>query len=126
MHTEASLGRWLFVFVMLAACTAGTHGSQLEGNTTNGGNGTAQAGTGPTITVELGGSSVGGATAGSGGSAGTGPDCEGICQGLGTCAAGVCVIQQNPGNLDPGTRGTLTSGGTVDPAFKFLYPYDRT
>jgi hypothetical protein len=32
----------------------------------------------------------------------------------------------NPGNIDPGTQAMLKAGGTGDPAFKWLYPYDRT
>ena len=37
-----------------------------------------------------------------------------------------CTLTENPGNVDPGTIGQLGGGGTGDPAFKFLYPYDAT
>jgi hypothetical protein len=35
-------------------------------------------------------------------------------------------ITENPGGVDPGTQSGLTAGGTADPAFRWLYPYDQT
>ena len=35
-------------------------------------------------------------------------------------------LTDNPGNVDPGTQQKLTTGGNGDPAFKWLYPYDKT
>lgn len=36
------------------------------------------------------------------------------------------TLTDNPGNVPPATQGQLTGGGTADPAFKWLYPYDGT
>jgi hypothetical protein len=36
------------------------------------------------------------------------------------------VLTDNPGNVDPGTRGALEGGGAADPGLRWLYPYDRT
>jgi hypothetical protein len=44
----------------------------------------------------------------------------------GQCSAGTCTISDNPGNVDPGTQGQLQGGGTADPGFAFVYPYDKT
>ena len=35
-------------------------------------------------------------------------------------------LTDNPGNIDPGTQQKLTTGGNGDPAFAWLYPYDKT
>ena len=36
------------------------------------------------------------------------------------------TLQDNPGNVPPGTQTQLQGGGTADPTFKWLYPYDGT
>ena len=36
------------------------------------------------------------------------------------------VLTDNPGNVDPGTRGALEGGGAADPSLRWLYPYDHT
>jgi len=36
------------------------------------------------------------------------------------------TLGDNPGNVDPGTQTKLRGGGTADPAFAWLYPYDGT
>src|SRR5689334_15446663 len=110
MHTQTS--PWLVCLLALTACSAGARDGQRDGSATAaGGNGTAQAGTGsnitqagtgPSITIDVGGASAGG-MAGSGGAGGTAVDCQSVCQGLGTCTAGVCTIRQNLGNIDAGT-----------------------
>ena len=38
----------------------------------------------------------------------------------------VLHIDDNPGNVGAGVQGQLSAGGTADPAFKWLYPYDGT
>ena len=38
----------------------------------------------------------------------------------------VLHISDNPGNVGAPTQQQLTGGGTADPAFKWLYPYDGT
>lgn len=56
-------------------------------------------------------------------------DCDASCAAAGgTCQGGVCVIVDNPGNVDPGTQTTLQGGGgsSADPGFRWLYPYDQT
>ena len=35
-------------------------------------------------------------------------------------------IKENPGGIAPGTVAGLEGGGTADPAFRWLYPYDAT
>jgi hypothetical protein len=35
-------------------------------------------------------------------------------------------LTDNPGNVDGATQQKLTTGGMGDPAFKWLYPYDKT
>jgi len=62
-------------------------------------------------------------------SSGGGPPhgCDNSCFAAGgTCVNDVCVIQENPGGVDPGTQGQLQGGGSADPAFAWLYPYDKT
>lgn len=44
----------------------------------------------------------------------------------GKCQNNVCVIVENPGGVDPGTIAKLGGGGSADPTFKWLYPYDAT
>ena len=36
------------------------------------------------------------------------------------------TIADNPGNVPPATQTLLNGGGTADPTFKWLYPYDGT
>jgi hypothetical protein len=36
------------------------------------------------------------------------------------------ALTDNPGNVPPATQGQLTGGGSADPTFKWLYPYDAT
>lgn len=36
------------------------------------------------------------------------------------------TLNENPGNVSPGTQSQLTGGGTADAAFKWVYPYDGT
>jgi hypothetical protein len=38
----------------------------------------------------------------------------------------VLQLQDNPGNIPPGTQQQLLGGGTADPAFAWLYPYSGT
>ncbi len=35
-------------------------------------------------------------------------------------------LTENPGNIDGGSQTKLTGGGTADPGFTWLYPYDQT
>jgi hypothetical protein len=38
----------------------------------------------------------------------------------------ILKLTENPGKIDPGTRSKLEAGGSADPAFSWLYPYDET
>src|SRR5262249_10863197 len=38
----------------------------------------------------------------------------------------VLHLVDNPGNVDPATVAMLEAGGNADPAFRWLYPYDKT
>ncbi len=53
--------------------------------------------------------------------------CDGTCVAVGgTCTNGVCTIVDNAGNVPGATQTQLQGGGTADPQFKWLYPYDQT
>ena len=53
--------------------------------------------------------------------------CDPSCGAAGgQCQGNVCVIVDNPGNVDPGTQGMLKGGGKADPGFAWQYPYDGT
>lgn len=53
--------------------------------------------------------------------------CDGTCTAAGgSCVAGVCTIVDNPGMLDPVQISTIKGGGTSDPQFSWMYPYDKT
>jgi hypothetical protein len=44
----------------------------------------------------------------------------------GTCNNGVCAIVDNPDGISASTQMLVQAGGTADPNFTWLYPYDRT
>jgi hypothetical protein len=44
----------------------------------------------------------------------------------GTCSSTTCTISENPGMVPAATQTQLTTGGTADPRFVWLYPYDQT
>ena len=78
-----------------------------------------------------GGGSSGGFTSSSadgGGSTAARPhECDPSCTAAGgTCAAGLCSITENPANASPAIQAQLKTGGSADPTFAWLYPYDRT
>src|SRR5579859_7238485 len=53
--------------------------------------------------------------------------CDSSCPAAGgTCNGNVCVLVDNPGGVDTGTIGKLQGGGSADPTFVWLYPYDQT
>jgi hypothetical protein len=53
--------------------------------------------------------------------------CDVSCTAAGgTCSMGNCTLNENPGGVTPGDQNSLKGGGTADPAFKWLYPYDQT
>lgn len=95
------------------ATTSGSGGSGATGPMTGGGGGFVFADAGPEDAST---------------DQHTGPtDCDSSCPAAGgTCVNGTCVITQNPGNVDDGTKTALTGGGTGDAAFTWLYPYDKT
>ena len=50
-----------------------------------------------------------------------------IGQQLGTTALTLRLhVTENPGGLAAGTQSGLQAGGSADPAFRWLYPYDQT
>jgi hypothetical protein len=53
--------------------------------------------------------------------------CDATCvQAGGTCTAGVCTIVDNAGSVPNATQQQLETGGSADPQFAWLYPYDKT
>ena len=53
--------------------------------------------------------------------------CDVSCMAAGgTCANLSCTLNQNTGSLTPAQEQQLQAGGTADPAFTWLYPYDGT
>ena len=55
------------------------------------------------------------------------PLCDISCTAAGgTCTAGVCTLTDNPGGVSTTTEGQLMAGGSSDPSFAWLYPYDQT
>jgi hypothetical protein len=53
--------------------------------------------------------------------------CDPSCAAAGgTCSSGVCTITENPAGLAAAAQAQLTAGGSADPAFAWLYPYDQT
>ena len=111
----------------------------------SGGQATSSSGT-TSGTTGFGGSSTGGAHAGGSLAAGgddggisffdaapqpeAGPppvECDPTCAAAGgTCKAGFCTLVDNPGSVAPATQTALQGGGTGDPTFAWLYPYDKT
>ena len=93
----------------------GSGGSGIS--TSNGGNG-AEGGCVINCSASAGGGGAGGSKLG---------DCDVSCQQAGgTCTNGVCKIVENPGNVSSADQTTLENGGSVDPSFRWLYPYDKT
>jgi hypothetical protein len=53
--------------------------------------------------------------------------CDVSCTAAGgTCANNACSLRENPGGLTAAQQQALQGGGTADPSFKWLYPYDGT
>jgi len=49
------------------------------------------------------------------------------CQAAGgQCASNTCMLTENPNGVSAATQASLQAGGSGDPAFAFLYPYDKT
>jgi hypothetical protein len=44
----------------------------------------------------------------------------------GTCMNNACTLHENPGSLTAAQQQQLLAGGTTDPAFAWLYPYNGT
>jgi hypothetical protein len=115
-----------------AACSATPNQTQFSGSSGNGAsnNGGSGSGAGTSTSTGIG----GGISFGDGGPNDAAPDhqvgpttCDASCSAAGgTCMQGTCVVTYNPGNVDPTTQGKLKAGGTADPAFAWLYPYDQT
>ncbi len=103
---------------------AGAGGGATSTGTVVGGNGNGGAG-GTSGTLQL---DAGAGDAGDGGYTGPPPVCDPTsCQAAGGQCTGVtCVLTENPNGVSPSTQTSLQAGGTADPAFAFLYPYDKT
>jgi hypothetical protein len=71
---------------------------------------------------------LGGDGGGPGKDGSSGPHvCDISCSAAGgTCKAGVCTIAENPGSVPASVQGQLKGGGSSDPLFAWLYPYDQT
>jgi hypothetical protein len=53
--------------------------------------------------------------------------CDVSCMAAGgTCANNACTLRENPGSLTAAQEQALQAGGSADPSFKWLYPYDQT
>jgi hypothetical protein len=53
--------------------------------------------------------------------------CDASCGAAGgTCMGGICVLTDNPGAVTGGDQAKLVAGGTADPSFAWLYPYNLT
>jgi len=53
--------------------------------------------------------------------------CDVSCMAAGgTCANNACTLKENTGALTASQEAMLTSGGSADASFKWLYPYDGT
>jgi hypothetical protein len=64
---------------------------------------------------------------GSGGDSSIPTTCDISCTAAGgTCASGVCTLSENPGGVSGPVQGQLKTGGSSDPLFGWLYPYDQT
>ncbi len=106
----AALGLGIGAAALVAACAPGNETTPSGA----GGQGTGGEGTGNSF---AGGGGSGGGFA-QGGSGGGGPQ-PGVCDPMtceaasGTCQDEVCVISENPGNIDTTTQGLLDGGGTV-------------
>jgi WD40-like Beta Propeller Repeat len=114
-----------------AAASCSTVVSSAVTSSTAGGSGatsaTSATGHGGTGT---GGSGASGGSSSQGGSTGAGGALPGACSACqtagGQCTNGKCTISDNPGNVSTGTQGMLMAGGSSDPSFAWLYPYDKT
>jgi hypothetical protein len=125
-HTSlAAVGLLLASGMLSLACGSGT-GAGFDGGAggPDGTNGLLDGpgvhfGDGPTL------NSDGGGPGGDGSSMPT--VCDISCtEAGGTCKAGVCTLSENPGGVSGPVQGQLQKGGTSDPLFAWLYPYDQT
>jgi hypothetical protein len=105
-----------------AACSASGNGRATSANGSGQGGGGGGAGGFP---FAAGSGAASSAQSGAGGG-GTSVACTACRAAGGTCAGGNCTIADDPGNVEPGTQGMLMAGGSADPGFAWLYPYDRT
>jgi hypothetical protein len=62
------------------------------------------------------------------GDAPTAPGCDPSCAAAGGICqnAATCVISENLGGIPSNVQSSLEAGGSADPAFGWLYPYDQT
>jgi hypothetical protein len=110
---------WLLAGATTVAGAASCSATQQRPSFTGGSAATGGTGNGGAIVFEDGGDAA--------------PDhqgpttCDPSCGAAGgTCKGGTCVLTENPGGLDGATQGKLMAGGTSDPKFAWLYPYDKT
>jgi hypothetical protein len=140
---KAGAGLWIAIVtatVAGASCSASKTtttsgpGSTSSANGVGGASATGgQGGSSSDLTVGVGNgaggmTSVNGTTTTSGAGGGDAPAdaCTVCAEAGGTCTNGVCVIVDEVGQLDPTTKDGLEKGGKADPAFRFVYPYDKT
>ncbi|HVY47489.1 MAG TPA: hypothetical protein VHB21_16485 [Minicystis sp.] len=124
---------WAWAALALACAAFFAIACSASNNQTSsglGGGGANATGPGSNGTFVGSGGSAGGLHTGSGGSGTGGGDthvCDQSCMTAGgTCMGNTCVLNENPGMVDPGTQAALQSGGSADAAFRYLYPYDGT
>jgi len=129
MRVRTSWGSLLLIAAMAAsfagACSA-THGSAFT--TGGGGAGGASSASGSPSASSSGLFMTTGTGAPDAGDDASGPTvCDTSCTiAGGQCQSGTCVLTDNTGGLDPATQTSLTGGGSADPSFTFVYPYDHT
>jgi hypothetical protein len=133
---DGSLSAVLVLVIVTVASACGSSGK--DSGFGNGGNSSSGSGSGSGTSSGSGGGlgddggygNLGpdGASPGSeGGGATMGHGCDSSCAAAGgQCLNNICVITENPGNVSTATQTQLQGGGTADPAFGWLYPYDNT
>src|ERR1700729_3217248 len=111
---------------MLSFACGSTGGAGFDAG--GGSDGTTAFSDGPGVHLGDTGPTLGGEGGSGSGDGSGGPTvCDISCtEAGGTCKAGVCTLSENPGGVSGPIQGQLEAGGTSDPLFNWLYPYDQT
>ena len=124
MRASATVFALLACTAIAAACGSSNHD---DGFHPDGGSGSSGGSSGGSSDSGVGNFGDSGGAGKDGGSTVPPHGCDSSCPAAGgSCINNVCVIHENPGGVDTGTQGQLGGGGTADPGFAWLYPYDQT